>query len=78
MLLMPLSIGTETKYKMVIYTAEREQNSTTILPIQGLSAVLAKLPLLQPCKERSAQIYHMLWRPLKLNNKRMFPPGKRE
>lgn len=51
MLLMPLSIGTETKYKMVIYTAETEQNSTTMLSIQVLSAVLAKLPL-HPAPQR--------------------------
>lgn len=45
MVLMPPPLRTETKYKMVIYTAERKQNSTTILSIQVLSSVLAKFPL---------------------------------
>lgn len=46
MVLMPPSVRTETKYKVVTYTAERVQNSTTILSIEVLSSILAKFPLL--------------------------------
>lgn len=41
MVLMPSPTRTETKFEMVIYTAEREQNSTAILSVQGLSSMLA-------------------------------------
>lgn len=42
---MPQTVRTETKYKMVIYTAEREQDSPTILPTHLHSFMLAEFPV---------------------------------